>query len=115
MTDAAVTGGPPSGTNSSMESVKLNSSSNGTHLSQAGPSLDVTARDIYGPRRRSSRYSIMSDPRLSQLFALSSQLEALAESCCQDGEETVKSSLTAVNTSSPPPPLPPKASMVGRI
>ena len=29
----------------------------------------------------SSRYSILSDPRLSQLFALSSQLEALADSC----------------------------------
>ena len=28
-----------------------------------------------------TRYSILSDPRLSQLFALSSQLEALADSC----------------------------------
>jgi hypothetical protein len=28
--------------------------------------------------RSSARYSILSDPRLSQLFALSSQLEALA-------------------------------------
>ena len=27
-----------------------------------------------------TRYSILSDPRLSQLFALSSQLEALAQS-----------------------------------
>ena len=27
-----------------------------------------------------TRYSILSDPRLSQLFALSSQLEALADS-----------------------------------
>jgi hypothetical protein len=42
-----------------------------------------------------ARASILSDPRLSQLFALSSQLEALAES---------------FSTPSPPPPeLPPKA------
>ena len=31
-------------------------------------------------RVRSARYSILSDPRLSQLFQLSSQLEALADS-----------------------------------
>ena len=33
-----------------------------------------------GKRGSTTRYSILSDPRLSQLFALSSQLEALAQS-----------------------------------
>ena len=33
-----------------------------------------------GKRGSTTRYSILSDPRLSQLFALSSQLEALAHS-----------------------------------
>ena len=33
-----------------------------------------------GRRGSTTRYSILSDPRLSQLFALSSQLEALAQS-----------------------------------
>ena len=49
-----------------------------------------------------SRYSILSDPRLSQLFALSSQLEALAESCCQE------EAAVGGGVSPQPPPIPPK-------
>ncbi len=46
--------------------------------------MDVVSSDGGSRRRRpkstsSTRYSILSDPRLSQLFDLSSQLEALAE------------------------------------
>ena len=67
-----------------------------------------------------TRYSILSDPRLSQLFALSSQLEALAQSI--DVQPNSKPELppkpqTFVNNnngiqspsnSASPPPIPPK-------
>lgn len=44
-------------------------------------SSTAAAKNGSGGRRGSTtRYSILSDPRLSQLFALSSQLEALAQS-----------------------------------
>ena len=38
-----------------------------------------------------TRYSILSDPRLSQLFALSSQLEALADSCEMEANSALNS------------------------
>ena len=68
-----------------------------------------------------TRYSILSDPRLSQLFALSSQLEALAQSI--DVQPNSKPELppkpqtfvnnnngiqSPSNSASPPPPIPPK-------
>ena len=70
-----------------------------------------------------TRYSILSDPRLSQLFALSSQLEALAQSIdvqppnakpelppkpqtfVNNNNGSIQS---PSNSASPPPPIPPK-------
>ena len=42
--------------------------------------MTPTKQQHGGKRGSTTRYSILSDPRLSQLFALSSQLEALAQS-----------------------------------
>ena len=54
--------------------------------------------------KKTKRYSILSDPRLSQLFQLSSQLEELAGSI-----EMMPTTTTTTTSSSPPPPeLPPK-------
>ena len=71
-----------------------------------------------------ARYSILSDPRLSQLFALSSQLEALAHSVEVQPQKQPPvlppkpSSLINNNhqntTVMPPPPLPAKLN-VGNI
>ena len=77
-------------------------------MTEAG--VTAASATTHQQKRCSSRYSIMSDPRLSQLFALSSQLEALAESCCQDNEpEAVTASADC--GSPPPPPIPPKTSV----
>ena len=53
-----------------------------------------------GNSTSTSRYSILSDPRLSQLFALSSQLEALAQSI----------EVQPPSQPQQPPDLPPKPS-----
>ena len=71
-----------------------------------------------------TRYSILSDPRLSQLFALSSQLEALAQSIDVQPPnskpelppkpipQTFVNNNNGIqspsNSASPPPPIPPK-------
>jgi hypothetical protein len=57
-------------------------------------------------RRSSARYSILSDPRLSQLFALSTQLEALAHTIELEAAGKAESSIAEM--SSKPPDLPPK-------
>ena len=44
------------------------------------PAKATSCANKTGNSTSTSRYSILSDPRLSQLFALSSQLEALAQS-----------------------------------
>ena len=55
-------------TSNSIKPSPSSNHSNGESIVKAGKSTPT-------------RYSILSDPRLSQLFALSSQLEALADSC----------------------------------
>ena len=53
----------------------------GLTMSPLKKPLEQAANNGVAPKRRSSvRCSILSDPRLSQLFELSSQLEALADS-----------------------------------
>ena len=63
-------------------------------------------------RSSQTRYSILSDPRLSQLFALSSQLEALAQSISEETEASEAApTLAEVNLEvkvDQPPALPPK-------
>ena len=66
-------------------------------------------------RKSTTRHSILSDPRLSQLFALSTQLEALADSIGQDTTSSSASSLPSLSPKlphhssiNPPPPIPPK-------
>ena len=55
-------------TSNSIKTSPPSNHSNGEAIVKAGKSTPT-------------RYSILSDPRLSQLFALSSQLEALADTC----------------------------------
>ena len=86
-------------------------------------SVDIKVAEIR--RRHSARYSILSDPRLSQLFALSSQLEALAhtiemeaaasvaiddlpESSTSTSTTTTATMLSSASAASKPPDLPPK-------
>jgi hypothetical protein len=60
-------------------------------------------------RRSSARYSILSDPRLSQLFALSTQLEALAHSIELEAAVSASGAVSSASgDSSKPPELPPK-------
>ena len=60
-------------------------------------------------RRSSARYSILSDPRLSQLFALSTQLEALAHSIELEAAVTAAGAVSSASAdTSKPPELPPK-------
>ena len=61
--------------------------STGSTAGSGGPKASVGSKGAGGApsggggkRGSTTRYSILSDPRLSQLFALSSQLEALAQS-----------------------------------
>ena len=100
-----------------------------TQLNSAPTKSNVDIKVAEIRRRTSARYSILSDPRLSQLFALSSQLEALAQTIELEAATAVNidiptsdlmtSDLTAASlspaptcltaTSSPKPPeLPPK-------
>ena len=71
-------------------------------------SVDKKAEQIR--RRSSARYSILSDPRLSQLFALSTQLEALAHSIELEAAVTAGAVASGSNLtfSTKPPDLPPK-------
>jgi len=84
-----------------------------TKMSTATTSSPTTTKTSVDIRRRTSaRYSILSDPRLSQLFALSSQLEALAQTIELEAASAVDidvptSDLTTT-TSPSPPALPPK-------
>ena len=71
---------------------------------------------LFEEKKRKStptRYSILSDPRLSQLFALSSQLEALADSCevaatHSVSREDIDTHSKNMHPSPTPPPIPPK-------
>ena len=71
---------------------------------------------LFEEKKRKStptRYSILSDPRLSQLFALSSQLEALADSCevavnLPVSKEDFHANSKNMHPSPTPPPIPPK-------
>ena len=80
-------------------------------------SVDIKVAEIR--RRHSARYSILSDPRLSQLFALSSQLEALAHTIEMEAaasvaiDELPESSMSTAtpgpaSAATKPPHLPPK-------
>jgi len=93
-----------------------------TTTSTTKSGVDIKVAEIR--RRHSARYSILSDPRLSQLFALSSQLEALAHTiemeaaasvAIDEMPETSSTTTTATGPSSTsgsaatkPPDLPPK-------
>ena len=64
------------------------------------PAKATSCANKTGNSTSTSRYSILSDPRLSQLFALSSQLEALAQSI----------EVQPPSQPQQPPDLPPKPS-----
>ncbi len=79
-----------------------------TNSTPTKTSADKKAEQIR--RRSSARYSILSDPRLSQLFALSTQLEALAHSIELEAAVTAGAVASGINStlSTKPPDLPPK-------
>ena len=76
---------------------KQNSSNSLGGCSSTTSTTTTTTTTATTASANTARYSILSDPRLSQLFALSSQLEALAHS-------------VEVQPQKQPPVLPPKPS-----
>ncbi len=88
---------------------KLNSPPPLTSTTSTKSSSVVDKKSAEIRRRSSARYSILSDPRLSQLFALSTQLEALAHSIELEAAVTAAGAVSSASAeSTKPPELPPK-------
>ena len=92
----------------------MSSATTTTSAASTASALPMAKTQPRENKRSSTRYSILSDPRLSQLFALSSQLEALAQSISEetsaadhDPTSTASDGLEK-NPPTSPPALPPK-------